>query len=62
MAADSGAALRGVEREGMKREELALAGAEETATELLKPSQQTFTTFGIVSIVLAEFMPRKPAG
>lgn len=46
----------------MRRAELALAGAEETATELLKPSQQTFTTFGIISTVLEEYMLRKPAG
>lgn len=54
--------MLGVWREGMKREELALAGAEEKQKEVFKSPQQTFTTSGIISTVLAKFMPREPAG
>lgn len=49
--------IRGVEKEGKGREELALAGAEEAVTELLIPSLEKFRTVGIISTFLQNSCP-----
>lgn len=52
----------GGDKEGKEKEGLALAGTEETVTQLLIPSLWKFRTVGIISTFLAEFMPIKSAG